>query len=470
VFCFKTLPDGIAFFRAFIARWHHTGDEKMAVSVKDKSTKQLREERAAILTKAQAFHSANEDNWTAECESQWSEMLSDASTLASAADRRDTIQGMMGGEAGNDGASHHDDPRTIPGRRQDRKQATVQIRAGYDASGKPKYIERPVGPRGEEAYQAAFADFLKTGSPSAALQSDDAEQAGYLLASEQFAAELLKEVDDLVFVRRYARIHTVLQATTLGIRARTARAATFNWSSELQVSAEDTSLKYGKRVLEPHHLTGQIKISRDLLRRSVVPVEAEVRGELARDAGEAMEDAYLTGNGFQKPLGVFTASDDGISTSRDVNTGSATGFTGDGLLSAKYALKGQYRRGQRGPVRWLFHRDAISLIAKLKDATNGQYLFRVGMGRQQDNTAPEDELLGFPVDESERVPNTFTNGLYSGMLCNWRYYEIADALEMDMQVLFELYAQTNQVGYIGRIKTDGMPTLQEAFVRLKCAT
>jgi HK97 family phage major capsid protein len=79
-------------------------------------------------------------------------------------------------------------------------------------------------------------------------------------------------------------------------------------------------------------------------------------------------------------------------------------------------------------------------------------------------------LLGFPVDESERVPNTFTNGLYSGMLCNWRYYEIADALEMDMQVLFELYAQTNQVGYIGRIKTDGMPTLEEAFVRLKCAT
>jgi len=117
----------------------------------------------------------------------------------------------------------------------------------------------------------------------------------------------------------------------------------------------------------------------------------------------------------------------------------------------------------------LFHRDAISLIAKLKDTAN-QYLFRVGAGRQQDSGAPEDELLGFPVDESERAPNTYTNGLYGGMLCNWRYYEIADALEMDMQVLFELYAQTNQVGYIGRLKTDGMPTLEEAFVRLKCAS
>lgn len=441
----------------------------MAVSVKDKSTKQLREERAVILTRAQAFHTANEDKWTAECESQWSEMLADCSTLAAAADRRDTIVAAMGGDAGNDGANHHDDPREIPGRGQRRSQVMVQVRAGYDANGRPKYIDRPVGPRGEEAYQAAFADFLKTGAPSAALQSNDVEQAGYLLASEQFASELLKEVDDLVFVRRWARIHTVQTATTLGIRARTSKASTFNWSSELQVSAEDNSLKYGKRILEPHHLTGQIKVSRDLLRRSVVPVEAEIRSELARDAGEVMEDAYLTGNGAQRPLGVFTASTDGISTARDVNTGSATGFTPDGLISAKYALKSQYRSGARGPLRWLFHRDAISLIAKLKDQ-NLQYLFRVGAGFAADNGQPEDVLLNIPVDESERAPNTFTNGLYSGMLCNWRYYEIADALEMDMQVLFELFAQTNQVGYIGRIKTDGMPTLQEAFVRLKCAT
>jgi len=41
---------------------------------------------------------------------------------------------------------------------------------------------------------------------------------------------------------------------------------------------------------------------------------------------------------------------------------------------------------------------------------------------------------------------------------------------MEVQVLFEKYADTNQIGYIGRMKTDGMPTLEEAFVRLNCAT
>src|SRR5690606_310022 len=165
-----------------------------------------------------------------------------------------------------------------------------------DAHGKPRYVEVPCTERGQAAYEKAFADFLRTGKPSAALQSDNAEQAGYLLASEQFAAGILKEVDDLVFVRQRAKIHTVPQAESLGIRKRTSKANTFDWSSELQVSAEDESLKYGKKVLHPHHLTGRIRVSRDLLRRSVVSVEGEVRGELARDAGEKMEDAYLYGN------------------------------------------------------------------------------------------------------------------------------------------------------------------------------
>ena len=45
----------------------------------------------------------------------------------------------------------------------------------------------------------------------------------------------------------------------------------------------------------------------------------------------------------------------------------------------------------------------------------------------------------------------------------------ADALYMQVQRLNELYAETNQVGFIGRLETDGAPVLEEAFVRLKLA-
>ncbi len=71
--------------------------------------------------------------------------------------------------------------------------------------------------------------------------------------------------------------------------------------------------------------------------------------------------------------------------------------------------------------------------------------------------------------ESEYAPNTFTTGLYVGLLGDLSYYWIADALSMTVQRLEELYAATNQVGFIGRLETDGMPVLEEAFVRVKLA-
>jgi len=38
---------------------------------------------------------------------------------------------------------------------------------------------------------------------------------------------------------------------------------------------------------------------------------------------------------------------------------------------------------------------------------------------------------------------------------------------MRIQRLVELYAETNEIGFIGRLETDGMPVLEEPFVRMK---
>lgn len=454
----------------------------MAVTIAGKTPKQLLEERAEIITSLQARHEQRGDDWSAEDDAIHAEGMDDAAKLLDAAKRGDAIQKAISAESPQVREAARPNPQDMPGSFKPKDTSNkITIRNGSDENGAPRYVEIEVSARGADEYRRNFAAFLKTGraapglhiapdsqdgtARSFALQSDVAEQAGFLVASEQFASELLREVDDLVFVRRYARIHTVPEATSLGIRVRTARAQTFAWSQELTVSDEDASLKYGKRSLTPHHLTGSVKLSRDLVRRSLVSAEGEVRMELARDAGEMMEDAYLMGSGSQQPLGVFTASNDGISTARDVLSGSATNITLDGLISARFALKSQYRSGARGALRWLFHRNVIEKIALLKDST-GQPVFRVGAGRQQDTGHPEDTIFGIPVDESERAPSTLTSGQYIGLLANWRYYEIADALSMEIQVLNELNARTNQIEYIGRLKTDGQPTLAEAFVRI----
>jgi len=100
----------------------------------------------------------------------------------------------------------------------------------------------------------------------------------------------------------------------------------------------------------------------------------------------------------------------------------------------------------------------------LKDG-NGQYLW------QPSNQVGEpDLLLGSPVMMSEYAPNTFTTGQYVGLYGDFNSgYWIADALGFRIQVLRELYAETNQVGLIIRAETDGMPVLEEAFSRLTLA-
>ncbi len=432
----------------------------MAFDPKGKTSKELYEAKGKIHHEAKAFLEANEANWSKENEEQYSKMLTDISNISAIITRRENLSALEATRSQQLGT-----PLDEPRKNANNATPKVIIRAGLDDNGKPIYRTVDAGSRGSDSYQSSFERALRVGANGlapaelAALQSDNPTQAGYLLASEQFAAGILKDVDDLLFIRRYARIHTVLEAGSLGIRKRTTRMNTFGWSSELSISPEDTALAYGKKVLTPHHLTGQIKLSRDLVRRSMNGAVAEVQSEMARDAGEAMEDGYMTGNGANQPLGVFTASNDGISTSRDVNTLSATSILSDGLYDAKYRLKQQYR----DTARWLFHRDGVRIISKLKDS-QGQYLWQPSLQAGQ-----PDRLLNLPLDESERVPNTFTNNLYVGLLANWRFYEIADALDMELQILVERYAETNQIGYIGRLKTDGMPTLEEAFVRLKCS-
>lgn len=442
----------------------------MAVKVAGKSVKQLCEERANLLTDARKYLETHEDDWSDDRKTAYDAMIDDASTYKAAIDRRQALAEIQSDSDRRLDAAElpADHPMRLPGREQAGEQAMIQVRnlnAGRDGH---SYVMAPVGKRGGGDYRSAFTKYLREGTRGlsleqyAALRSDDADQAGYLVASEQFASELLKDVDDLLFVRRYARIYQVRDADTLGIRKRTTAASTFAWSSELAISTEDSSLAFGKKVLTPHHATGMIKVSRDLLRRAVISPDQIVREELAIDAAELLEDGYLTGSGAQQPLGVFTASDDGISTSRDVSTGNTTTeIRADGLLEAKYSLKAQYRRS--GACRWMFHRDAVKMISKLKDG-EGRYLWLPGLREDEPDT-----LLAMPIDESERAPNTFTTGLYVGLIADWSKYYIADALDMEIQVLIELYATTNQVGYIGRLKTDGMPVVEEAFARVKLA-
>lgn len=290
-----------------------------------------------------------------------------------------------------------------------------------------------------------------------ALQQDIDESGGFLVPPMQFINQLIQAVDDAVWIRGLATTFQVTDAKSIGAPSLDADPSDADWTTELAIGDEDSTMDFGNREMVPHPLAKLLKVSRKLL-RSVPSVSNLVAERLGYKFGITQEKAFLTGSGASQPLGLFTASSMGISTDRDVSDGNtSSSMTTDGLTSAKYSLKLQYRNNSR----WLFHRDGVEQIAKLKDG-NGQYLWRESV-----RAGEPDRLLGLPIMESEYSPNTFTSGLYVGMLANFQHYWIVDALSFTLQRLDELYAATNQVGFIGRMESDGAPVLEEAFARIK---
>ena len=325
---------------------------------------------------------------------------------------------------------------------------------------------RTLGPRETVEYRSAFSSALRngirgiSGDEQRALQAGSNVDGGYLVAPMQMVDMLLKAVDDEVYIRQRATKQRLTKALSLGVPSLDVDQDDATWTSELATGNEDTATKFGRREFTPNPLAKRIKISNKLIQVSTQSIEGIVLDRISYKFGITQEKAFMSGDGVSKPLGLFTASASGISTGRDVSSGNTTtAITLDGLINAKYSCKPQYMK----VGEWLFHRDAIRNIAKLKDG-DGQYMWQ-----PTKTLADPDMLLGRPVTMSEYVPNTFTTGLYVGIFGDLSKYWIVDAMDMQVIVLKELYAETNQTGYIARLESDGAPALEEAFARVKLA-
>lgn len=315
-------------------------------------------------------------------------------------------------------------------------------------------------------YDAEVRRYLRGQDPTARMKEVRTQQAdldqvgGYFLAPIQMVQQLLKNVDDLVAIRQKATKFLVNNSLSLGVPTLENDADDFDFTSELKTGSVQSDITFGKRELKPAAMAKRLLVSEKLIRAAVMDVTNFILGRLAVKAGGTEEKAFMTGNGVNGPLGLFTASNKGISTARDFsagNTSSAVKF--NGLKTAKWKLKPQYR----AKAEWIFHSDVLLQLDKEVDS-DGQYIWQpsVIIGKP-------DTLLGLPITESMFAPNTMTTGQYVGLLGDMSYYWIADALNMAIKVLSEVYAEQGQIAYLLRAEVDGMPVLEEAFSRVTLA-
>ena len=111
-----------------------------------------------------------------------------------------------------------------------------------------------------------------------------------------------------------------------------------------------------------------IKVSEELLNDSVFDLPSYIAREFARRIGAAEEEAFFTGNGTGKPLGILAATG-GAETG--VTAASATAITMDEVIDLYYSLRAPYRRN----AVFIMNDSTIKAIRKLKNG-NGDYLWQ----------------------------------------------------------------------------------------------
>ena len=277
-----------------------------------------------------------------------------------------------------------------------------------------------------------------------ALQVGTDSEGGYLVPDE-FERTLVEALEEQNIFRTLAH---VIQ-TSSGDRKIpvVASKGTASWVDE-EGAIPESDDSFGQVSIGAYKLGTMIKVSEELLNDSVFDLESYISREFARRIGNKEEEAFFTGDGKGKPLGVLA---DMGGAEVGVTAAAAGAFTADEVFDLFYSLKAPYRKS----AVFLMNDASVKALRKLKDS-NGQYLWQPSL-----TEATPDTLMGRPVYTSAFMPG-LAAGAKSILFGDLSYYWVADRQGRSFRRLGELYAPTGQVGFLATQRVDGKLVLAEA--------
>ena len=278
-----------------------------------------------------------------------------------------------------------------------------------------------------------------------ALQVGTDSEGGYLVPDE-FERTLIQALEMENIFRTMAKVIT----TSSGDKKIpvVASKGTASWVDE-EGAIPDSDDVFGQVVIGAYKLATMIKVSEELLSDSVFDIEGYVSEQFGKRIGDKEEDAFLTGNGVSKPIGILHTTG---GAEVGVTTAGASAITGDELIDLVYSLRAPYRKS----AVFVLNDTTVKLLRKLKDG-DGQYLWRPGITEN----AP-DTILGHRIVTSEFMPGV-SAGNKSIAFGDFSYYWIADRQGRTFKRLNELYATTGQIGFLASQRLDGKLILPEAI-------
>jgi HK97 family phage major capsid protein len=192
-------------------------------------------------------------------------------------------------------------------------------------------------------------------------------------------------------------------------------------------------------------------VTNDMLEDSAVALLPWVESRFAETIELTKDDRFLNGTGVGQPAGILL-NPGGTNQPATVVSGNASALLADGIVALGYSLPEQYD----DEARFVMNKtNTAKAVAQLKDTSN-RYIW--GMGYQDSGIVPplrNRELLGYPVNFSGFMPNVGANN-FPIIFGDFRGYYAVNRIGLSIQVLRELYAETNQVLLLGRIRFGGL--------------
>ena len=303
--------------------------------------------------------------------------------------------------------------------------------------------------RGSKAYRKSFWNAMRTKTirpeVANALQEGTDTEGGYLVPDE-FEKTLVEALEEENIFRKLAHVIT----TSSGDRKIpvVATKGSASWVDEEGTISESDDA-FSQVSIGAYKLGTLIKVSNELLSDSVFDLESYISKEFGRRIGSKEEDAFFNGDGVGKPIGIFNKTG-GADTG--VTAASATAITADEIIDLFYSLNAPYRKN----AVWVMNDSTVKAIRKLKD-NNGNYLWQPAL-----TAGTPDTLLGRPVYTSSYVP-AIAAGKKTVAFGDFGHYWIADRQGRNFKKLSELYAATDQTGFVATQRVDGKLILPEAI-------
>ena len=261
-------------------------------------------------------------------------------------------------------------------------------------------------------HKRAFDGYVRKGEAhglaaleSKAMSIGSNPDGGYLVPQET-EAEIGRLLSKASPMRQIADVRQV--SSSIYKKPFATAGAAAGWVGETAARPQTNSPTLAELQFPAMELYAMPAATQALLDESAVNLDEWIAREVETVFAEQESEAFITGNGTNKPKGFMDYAKVANSawvwgSTGYIATGVAGGFAAsnpsDKLVDVIYALKAGYR--QNG--RWILNRSAQAAIRKFKDA-QGNYLWQPAA--TADSNA---SLLSFPVVESEYMPDIATD-------------------------------------------------------------